>query len=162
MSSYVKVLQVLFKVCFLMTWAFYLPCKIYPFIAVFIFLETRIIKTYIDWKKITMAGVIASDIKDLITINIKHRHDDLSDQYNRVFMVKLCLVSSLIMSVSWFKDSIKCIVPGRCLIIASKWTKSFLFELKWLEKKQILEFIFDFFNGGYYSVISIFLLEYLL
>ena len=54
---------------------------------------------------------IAQDIKSMITINIKPRHDGIADQYCRIFMVKILMVCSLIMSYSWFKDSINCIVP---------------------------------------------------
>lgn len=56
-------------------------------------------------------AMVATDIKNMITINIKPRHDGMTDQYNRIFMVKILLISSLVMSVSWFKDSINCIVP---------------------------------------------------
>ena len=58
-------------------------------------------------------SMVATDIKGMITIKIKPRHDGMTDQYNRIFMVKILLISSLVMSVSWFKDSINCIVPSK-------------------------------------------------
>ena len=59
-------------------------------------------------------AMVATDIKGLLSVTIKSRHDSHSDQYNRIFMVKLMLVSSLVMGISWFQDSITCIVPGEC------------------------------------------------
>lgn len=56
-------------------------------------------------------AMIAGDIKGMLTIKIKPRHDGMSDQYSRIFMVKILLISSFIMSISWYKDSIQCIVP---------------------------------------------------
>ena len=55
--------------------------------------------------------MIASDIKGLLSISIKSRHDSVFDQYNRIFIVKMLLVCSMIMGISWFQDSIDCIVP---------------------------------------------------
>ena len=52
------------------------------------------------------------DFKDIFKIKIKPRHDSLTDQYQRIFMVKLLLISSLVMGISWFKDSVNCLVPG--------------------------------------------------
>ena len=52
------------------------------------------------------------DFKDIFKIKIKPRHDSLTDQYHRIFMVKLLLISSLVMGISWFKDSVNCLVPG--------------------------------------------------
>jgi len=56
-------------------------------------------------------AMVATDIKGMLSISIKSRHDGYTDQYNRIFMVKLMLVSSLIMGISWFQDSINCMVP---------------------------------------------------
>ena len=57
-------------------------------------------------------AMVATDIKSMLSISIKSRHDSYTDQYNRIFMVKMLLVSSLIMGISWFQDSIHCMVPG--------------------------------------------------
>jgi len=56
-------------------------------------------------------AMVATDIKAMLSIQIKSRPDSYSDQYNRLFMLKLLLVASLIMGISWFTDSINCIVP---------------------------------------------------
>ena len=57
------------------------------------------------------ANIIGGDIKDLLSIKIKSRYDNFGDQFHRILMVKVLLVCSLIMGMSWFKDSINCIVP---------------------------------------------------
>lgn len=54
---------------------------------------------------------VATDVTKLLKINIKSRFDSHTDQYNRIFMVKLLLVCSIIMGISWYSDSINCIVP---------------------------------------------------
>jgi len=55
--------------------------------------------------------MVATDIKGMLSISIKSRHDSHSDQYNRIFMVKLLLVCTLVMGISWYSDSISCIIP---------------------------------------------------
>lgn len=67
-------------------------------------------------EKAAAMAMAATDLKDMLSIEIKSRPDSYSDQYNRLFMLKLLLVCSLIMGISWFTDSINCIVPGVCLI----------------------------------------------
>ena len=52
------------------------------------------------------------DFKDIFKRKIKPKHDSLTDQYHRIFMVKLLLISSLVMGISWFKDSVNCLVPS--------------------------------------------------
>ena len=60
--------------------------------------------------------MIASDLKGLLSFStLKSRYDSLSDQYNRILMVRLLLVISVVMMVSWYKDSVHCIVPGEGL-----------------------------------------------
>jgi len=57
-------------------------------------------------------AMVATDIKGMLSISIKSRHDAHSDQYSRIFMVKLLLVCTLVMGISWYSDSISCIIPG--------------------------------------------------
>ena len=65
-------------------------------------------------------AMVATDIKGMLSIAIKSRHDSHADQFNRIFMVKILLVSSLIMGISWFQDSINCIVPGKWIFVFNK------------------------------------------
>lgn len=58
-------------------------------------------------------SLIANNIKGILAIKIKTRHDSYTDQYCRIFMVKMCIVSSLVMGVDWFHDKVSCMVPAR-------------------------------------------------
>ena len=60
-------------------------------------------------------AIAATDLKDMLSIHIKSRPDSYSDQYNRLFMFKLLLVCSLVTGISWFTDSIHCIIPGQLI-----------------------------------------------
>lgn len=57
-------------------------------------------------------GFIAGDLKSLLTIKAKPRYDTLANQYNRIFMVKLLMVATIVMGFSWYTDSITCIIPA--------------------------------------------------
>lgn len=64
-----------------------------------------------DAVKISMSSD-TNAIQDLLKIRIKSRDDGLTDQYNRIIMVKLLAILSLIMTAAWFEESISCMVPG--------------------------------------------------
>lgn len=53
--------------------------------------------------------MLARELVSLLSIKIKHRTDSYSDQYNRILVVKILMVCSVIMGINWFKDSITCI-----------------------------------------------------
>lgn len=59
-----------------------------------------------------MAGMIAGDIKKLLSIHIKPRHDSIPDQYSRIFMVKILMVCTIVIGFSQYKDTVSCIIPG--------------------------------------------------
>lgn len=65
-----------------------------------------------------MASQINS-IKSLLTITPKSRVDDFSDQFHRIFMVKMSMVASLLLGLNWVKDTITCIIPGTAGISGS-------------------------------------------
>ena len=56
--------------------------------------------------------MITANIKSLLQVKFKARHDSYTDQYNRIFMVKMAMISSMILGLNWFKDTITCIIPG--------------------------------------------------
>ena len=60
-------------------------------------------------------SVATTYIKYVFKINIKPRHDSLTDQYHRIFMVKLLLISSFLMGISWF--NVSCLVVGMNIYI---------------------------------------------
>lgn len=56
-------------------------------------------------------SIVDGNIKDILSIKLKQRHDSITDQYNRIFMVKMLIVFSIITSVEFFTDKVSCIVP---------------------------------------------------
>jgi len=54
---------------------------------------------------------VTGDIKKLFNFKYKTRNDSVTDQFNRVFMVKAMLVAAFLTGMNWYKDDIKCIVP---------------------------------------------------
>lgn len=58
-----------------------------------------------------MASLITGNIKNLLTIKPKARCDDYTDQFHRIFMVKMSMVSALLLGLNWVKDTITCIIP---------------------------------------------------
>jgi len=55
---------------------------------------------------------IASDMKEMLSIKMKHRHDAYSDQFTRILLMKLMLVGCFFIGMNWFGDNINCIIPG--------------------------------------------------
>ena len=56
--------------------------------------------------------MITGNIKSLLQIKFKNRHDNYADQYSRIFMVKMAMISSMLLGLNWFKDTIRCTVPN--------------------------------------------------
>lgn len=54
---------------------------------------------------------IAGDVKDLLSISIKTRHDAYTDQFSRIFLVKLMMCAAFFTGMNWYSDKINCIVP---------------------------------------------------
>ena len=59
-----------------------------------------------------MMAAIAGGVKDLFAFKYKHRDDDFSDQYSRIFMTKAMLVATFITGMQWYSDEISCTVPA--------------------------------------------------
>lgn len=57
-----------------------------------------------------MSGIIGG-VVNLINIQIKSRPDSVSDQINRVFLVRIMLIGTLIVGLNWYRDRVSCIVP---------------------------------------------------
>ena len=54
---------------------------------------------------------MAGNIKSLLAIKIKARHDSYSDQFSRIFAAKMFVVASLVMGIDWLHDTVSCIIP---------------------------------------------------
>ena len=52
------------------------------------------------------------NLKDIISIKIKARDDPYTDQWNRIFMSKIFLITSLIIGIDYFHDDVSCIMPN--------------------------------------------------
>jgi len=57
-------------------------------------------------------SIVTGKIKDLLKVTPKSRFDTYTDQFHRVFMVKMSMVSSVLLGMNWLKDTMSCIVPG--------------------------------------------------
>jgi len=72
--------------------------------------------------------MITGSIKGLLQIKFKARHDSLTDQFNRIFMVKMAMVSSMLLGLNWFKDTMTCVIPGTAGI-----DKGYVHEACWIQ-----------------------------
>jgi len=73
-------------------------------------------------------SIITGNIKDILEIKIKARHDSYTDQFSRIFMTKVFLISSLVMGVEWFHDSVACMVPKN-----SELSEEFVHSACWIQ-----------------------------
>ena len=55
---------------------------------------------------------ITDSIKAILSVKIKPRHDSYSDQFSRIFMVKVMMIGALLVGLNWYSDKITCIIPG--------------------------------------------------
>jgi len=92
--------------------------------------------------------MLAASIQELVSIKIKPRHDGITDQYNRIFMVKICLICAAIIGVNYFSDGVSCIVANGngmdgAFVGSACWIQGFyIFE----EMKTRLD------QSGYYGI----------
>jgi len=54
---------------------------------------------------------IASDIKEMLAIKMKARHDSYSDQFTRIVLMKLMLMGAFFIGMNWYNDKVNCIIP---------------------------------------------------
>lgn len=52
---------------------------------------------------------ILNDVKGILSINLKTRHDSYADQFTRVFMMKLMILAAFFIGMNWYNDKINCI-----------------------------------------------------
>lgn len=51
------------------------------------------------------------DLKKMLQVKIKPRKDSYSDQFSRILMVKMMMLTAAVTGISWAKDKFTCIVP---------------------------------------------------
>lgn len=54
---------------------------------------------------------IVDDVKGILSVKIKPRQDSYSDQFSRIFLLKLMFVAAFFTGMDWYNDSLKCINP---------------------------------------------------
>lgn len=93
-------------------------------------------------------GYIDESISKVISIKIKPRQDSASDQYNRILMVKMCILSSVIIGMNYFSDQVDCIIAntngvGGGFVGATCWIQGFYIY------KEMQDMVKD---SGYYGI----------
>lgn len=56
-------------------------------------------------------ALLAGNLASLLSVKIKPRHDDYTDQVSRIILVKICILSALVTGIDWFHDNVKCLPP---------------------------------------------------
>lgn len=83
-----------------------------------------------------MVPFVASDLKDIFTIRLKERQDAYTDQFSRIFMVKILLMSSILMGVDWFQDTVNCMIPN---VDLHKVGEQFVHSACWIQGTQFFD-----------------------
>ena len=102
-------------------------------------------KSNSEWKMVVVRAV-----KDILSIKIKTRHDSYSDQFSRLFMTKMLLIASLLMSFDYFSDRVSCMVHKE-----SHLSKDFIHSACWISGFYIYKEMTDpstFSFSGYYGI----------
>ena len=73
-------------------------------------------------------------IRDLLKIKFKSRIDTFTDQYNRIFMVKITVICSMVLGLNWFNDTLTCTIPS-----TSEMDKVYVNQACWVQGIQFLE-----------------------
>jgi len=92
--------------------------------------------------------VVVRSLKDIISIKIKARHDSPCDQFNRLFMSKMFLISAVIMGLDYFSDRVTCIPPKN-----TELSNEFIHSACWISGFYIYEEMREnFLESGYYGI----------
>ena len=94
--------------------------------------------------------VVVRAVKDILSIKIKTRHDSYTDQFSRLFMTKMLLIASLLMSFDYFSDRVSCMVHKE-----SHLSKDFIHSACWISGFYIYKEMTDpsqFWQSGYYGI----------
>jgi len=91
---------------------------------------------------------IAGDVKDMLSIKMKPRHDGYTDQFTRIVLMKLMLLGCFFIGMNWFGDNINCIIPG-----TNGFDGDYTSEACWINGLYIYEDIKRHDNElGYYGI----------
>lgn len=56
-------------------------------------------------------ALLAGNLTALLSVKIKPRHDDYTDQVSRIIVVKMLIVAALVTGIDWFHDTVACLPP---------------------------------------------------
>lgn len=87
------------------------------------------------------------NIKNMIQIKIKPRQDSYSDQFSRILMVKMMMMTAGITAISWMKDKLSCIIPK-----GHGATKDFVSKSCWINGLYIYEGMDRKHQSYYYGI----------
>ena len=95
-------------------------------------------------------SLITGSIKDVLSIKIKPRYDSYTDQFSRIFMAKMFIISSLIMSVDFFSDKVSCIVPNTA---TNHLSSEFVHSACWIQGFYVYEELTNrTYETGYFGI----------
>jgi len=89
---------------------------------------------------------ITDNIKQILKIKIKPRHDSYSDQFSRIFMVKIMIIGTLLIGLNWYSEKMKCITTG------SSVDGGFVAQACWINGIYIYRDIVNHDDVGYYGI----------
>ncbi|XP_065643173.1 innexin inx3 [Hydra vulgaris] len=93
-------------------------------------------------------SLVANSIKEIISIKIKSRNDSVTDQYQRIFMTKICIVFAALIGVNYFNDKVSCIVAN-----TNGMSDSFVGTTCWIQGFYVFEEMINRFEDcGYYGI----------
>lgn len=87
------------------------------------------------------------DIKKMLQVKIKPRKDPYTDQFSRILMPKMMMLTATITGISWAKDKFTCIVPKKHGV-----SKDFVAKSCWINGMYIYKDLNPNFNGLYYGI----------
>jgi len=91
---------------------------------------------------------LIESVKQIFRGSKKQRQDSVFDQYSRVIMVQVCMVSAVAMGMSWFSDKLNCIVPDTHSL-----SPGFVAEACWINGFYVFREIQNIPNElGYYGI----------
>jgi len=89
------------------------------------------------------------DLKKMLTVKLKPRVDPYCDQYSRIIMVKVLMLTATFTAISWAKDKVTCIVPKN-----HDTTKDFVSKACWINGMYIYEGLPHDQTSYYYGIPS--------
>lgn len=89
------------------------------------------------------------NIKKMLTIKLKPRQDTYTDQFSRILMVKVLMVTATVTGISWLKDKVTCIVPKN-----HDTTKDFVSKACWINGLYVYRDLPASASSFYYGIPS--------